>query len=137
VIFQDAAIHGHRDAGGAGARGGGFVDDAFLHPHSLGLELDGSIHERAGSFRAAEDVDDVDGEGNRFQRGVGALAEHLALVGVHRHDAVALRLHVLADAVAWPPFVARQAYHGDGLRREKHGAQRSLFFAGPCWVKLR
>ena len=40
VLFQDAAIHHHENAGLAGLLGGWLVNDVFLHPHGGNAESD-------------------------------------------------------------------------------------------------
>ena len=55
MLFQDAAVHDHGEAGGAGAFGGLLVDDPFLHPDHFGLLADGGLYYLGNEFRSAED----------------------------------------------------------------------------------
>lgn len=44
VFLQNAPVHDHREAGGAGAFGGLLVNHPFLHPDHFGLLADGGLH---------------------------------------------------------------------------------------------
>ena len=44
VLFQDAAVHHHEDAGFAGFFGAGLVHYTFLHPDGLDAQLDSLVY---------------------------------------------------------------------------------------------
>src|SRR5579863_920636 len=119
VLFKDAPVHDDFEAGGAGLSGGFVVHYALLHPDAPGADANGRIHDLRHAFRPAEDIDDVDVYRDLFQRCPGLLSQNLTLIGVHRNDSVATRLHVLGDAVARTRAAAGEAHHRDRFSASK------------------
>jgi hypothetical protein len=60
VVLQDAAVHDHDQAGGLGAPGGLFVNDALLHPNDARPLADGGFDDFRHELGAPVDIDDVD-----------------------------------------------------------------------------
>lgn len=96
------------------------MGDAKLEPESFGANGDCGIGDRGDFFGAAEDVDDVDGDGDIFEAGIGFLAEDFGFVGVDGDDGVAGALEVGGDFVGGTKGVGGEADYGDdfGLAEE-------------------
>src|SRR5690349_15159017 len=55
-----AVVHDDVQASGARLGGGGFVDDADLHPEATGADRDGFVGNRRDLFASAKAVDQID-----------------------------------------------------------------------------
>ena len=91
VFDEQAGVLDDNEAGGVSFCSSGFVNDSLLEPQGFGVDGDGRIGDGSNLFGATEDVDDVDGEWNVFEVGVGFFAEDFGLVGVDRDNFVANR----------------------------------------------
>lgn len=89
VFDEEAGIFDDGETCGASFFGGGGVRDVLLEPEDFGTDGDGGIGDGRDVFRAAEDVDDVDGFGNVFEAGIGLAAEDFGFVGIHGNDFIA------------------------------------------------
>ena len=117
-----------------GAPGSVFIDHAELQPQAAGANGNGILGQRWDVFAFAKAVHHVDapalagdglprvgqaGEADLAQDAAAALRHHR----VHRHDAVAMRLHVLGGKVAGAVPFGREADHGDGAAAAQNVAQ--------------
>src|ERR1700730_2509849 len=124
VLPLDAAVHDHRQPAvlpGLGALG---VNHAELAPEGAGADRHGFPGDPWQRVGRAEDVHDVHRHGHVKQARVGLLAEDLRLAGVDRDHLVAVALEVVADEVARPQLVARQAHDRDRLGGVQHALDR-------------
>ena len=98
--------------------GGGFgVGNSLLQPEGFGVDGDGGVGYGRDIFRAAEDVDNVDGERDVFEAGVGFFAEDFGFVGIDGDDFIAGALEVRGDLVGRAARVGGEADDGDGFGR--------------------
>ena len=129
-----AAVLDHLQPGGLGAQACGLVENAQLQPQALCADGDGLVGQRRDVLTLAKAVHHVDLLALRCQRGsrlghagVGRLAQDLPALTRHqrvdRHDAVAMRLHVLGRKVAGAVPLRREAHHRDGAAGGEQVAQ--------------
>src|SRR5579875_1083939 len=76
------------------------VDDTKLKPDRLRANGDRLAGNGRRRLSRAKDINNVHWEGDGAEGGIACLVENLARIGVHRHDAIALRLHIARDRVA-------------------------------------
>ncbi len=128
VFDLRAAVHDHGQAGGLALCRRLVVADAKLHPHHLGADGDGVVHDGADEVRGAEHVHHVDRFGDVAQAGVDPLAQQVFAGGarIDRDHAVAFALEVLHDEVTRPVPVRRGADHGDGADGREDAAQQGV-----------
>ena len=112
------------EAGGVGFGGGFGVGNSLLQPEGFGVDGDGGVGYGRDIFRAAEDVDNVDGERDVFEAGVGFFAEDFGFVGIDGDDFIAGALEVRGDLVGRAARVGGEADDGDGFGRAKKIADR-------------
>src|SRR3546814_168922 len=113
-----AAVHHHFQSCGLRALGGGFIDDADLHPDRFGARLYGIIHSLSRSLATAEDIDHIDGNADLIQTGPDEFTVHMlpSDLRIDRYHAMALFLKKSHDAIARPRRIVRDADHGDSVR---------------------
>src|SRR5437016_8132753 len=111
MLFENAAVHNHGQSSRAGLPGRGFMDYSLLQPNRWNIEPDSFVDDLGDELGTPEDVDHVDLLRNLGKASVGFGAEHFALVGIHRNNAISLALHVLRDAEARTHRVRRKADH--------------------------
>jgi hypothetical protein len=116
VFDKEAGVLNHEEAGGVGFRGGFGVGNSLLEPESFSVDGDGRVGYGRDVFRAAEDVDDVDGEWNVFEAGIGFFAENFGFVGIDGNDLVADGLQVGSDLVGGAAGIGGEPDDGDGFR---------------------
>jgi hypothetical protein len=121
VFHLDAFVDDDGEAGGEGALGGGQVAEPELHPDrgridALFLARDGLADDFIHVLRRAEDVDDIDGEGDARKIGINFFAEDGFGLRIHGHDAVTLILEVARDEVARLLPIAGKPDDRDRLR---------------------
>src|SRR5580692_7968373 len=124
VLNLEAAIHDHRHAAVLGDPRAVGVDHAELAPKRAGADGHGVPRDPRQGIRRPEDVHDVHRHGYVQQAGVARLAEDLRLAGIHRDHAVAVPLEVVADEVAGPQLVVRQAHDRDRAGGVEHALDR-------------
>src|SRR5713226_8103117 len=124
VLDLDAPVHDRIEARGARLGERGLIPHAELLPEHFRANGDGVLGHRHDVRGLAEHVDQVYPVRDFPKRGVALLAEDLAVLRVHRDDAVAVLLHVLGGEIARPVPVGREAHHGDGAAFLEDAAQR-------------
>ena len=101
VLDLDAAVHhASRPASRASASASALTTPICCHRHLAPIAI-ALARDRQHVLAAAEHVDHVD-RLRIGQRRIAALAEHLVVARVHRHDAVAVLLQVLGGEIARP-----------------------------------
>jgi len=115
VFDEEAGVFDYEETTGAGFFGGCGVGDSELQPQSFGADGDGGIGNGRDSFGAAEDVDDVNGDGDVFETGVGFFAEYFPFVRIDGNDAIADGLEVSGDFVGRTGGIGGEADYGDGF----------------------
>jgi hypothetical protein len=121
VFDEQASVFDDEEAGGAGFGGGFGVSNSLLEPEAFGVDGDGGVGDRGDVFGTAKDVDDVDGDGDVFEAGIGFLAEDFGFVWVHRDDLIADRLEVGGDLVRGAKRIRGKTDDGDGFGLAEKG----------------
>ena len=98
--FSDARIHHDSEPLCLGAGLRLIARDALLQPECSCPDLRGFIGNRRRIFGAAEDVDDIDADGNVAERAVGSFAQDLGFTRIHRYDAVTRLLQLAPEPVS-------------------------------------
>src|SRR5215470_3517878 len=109
MILKDTSVHHHPEPRPTGFLSCSSMHNAFLHPDSLGADLDRFFHDGQDGFRASENIDDVD-VGRRRDLGelrVARLVENAGILWIDRNDTITVRLHVTRDNVAWSGRISR------------------------------
>ncbi len=109
-----AVVHDDLKAGGACAFGGCLIDDAVLQPDGRRFDRDRLIDDGTDELRAAENADDVDGNGQIAQARVRPFSENFPDVRVDGDDAITGALKVAGNPMTWPACIRAEANHGDG-----------------------
>ena len=91
MIFQNAAIHHHREAGLCGAECRRFMDYPFLHPDCFGADANGSFHEVRNELRTPKNIHNVDRLRYGIQVRVALLPQDFGLQRIYRDDPVSDR----------------------------------------------
>jgi hypothetical protein len=91
------------------------VSDSLLEPQRFGVDGYGRIGYRGDLLGTAEDVDDVDGNRDVFQSGVGFLAQDFGYVRIHRYDFVTDGLEIGRHAMGGSAGVGGETDYGDGF----------------------
>src|SRR5579862_9830019 len=115
VIFQDAAVHHHKNSRFPCLFRGLLVNYIFLHPNGWHFELDRLIDNFPHKFRTAKNIDDVDLPRNIEQARVRFLTQALFDVRIYRNDPIAVALHVGGDAMTGAQGIAREANNCNGF----------------------
>ena len=71
MLDSQAPIHHNQQTGVARTLGSGLMDEAGLHPHNLGFDLDCLVYDLRDELGATEDIDDLHRTRNCEQVGVG------------------------------------------------------------------
>src|ERR1700730_6371561 len=114
MLFQDAGVHYDEQARATGAFGRIGVNDTLLHPQGAGADTNRGLDNRRHKLRPAKDVHHVHALGDVFETRITFLTKDLVLSGIDRNDAVADRLQILGNTVAWTVGSVRQTNNGDG-----------------------
>ena len=122
MLHLDAFVDDDGESRGQGALGGVKIDDAQLHPDGGGIDAflfagDGLVDDFVDVLRRAENIDEVDGEGDAGDVGVDLFAEDRVGLRVDRHDAVAFVLEITGDEVAGFLAVTGETDERDCFRR--------------------
>src|SRR5208283_4935078 len=131
VLNLETAVHDHRHAAVLGDPRALAVDHAELAPESVGVDRHRLRRDPRQCIRRAEDVHDVHRHGYVQQARVACLPEDLCLAGIHGDHAVAVALEVVANEVAGPQFVVRQAHDRDRLGGLEHALDRQRVLVLP------
>ena len=123
MLDLDAAVHHHVEPGFGGEPCRFHVLHPDLLPEASGADGDRLPGDRQDVFGATEHVDDVDRHLDRLQARMATLAQDLRVPGVHRHDAVAVLLHVLGGEETGAVPLGGQADHGDGAGGAQDAAE--------------
>ena len=116
LVFEEhAGVLDDEEAGGVRFGCGGFVGNSLLEPEGFRVDSDGGIGHARNVLGAAEDVDDIYGERNVFEAGVGFFAQDFGLVGIDGDDLIAGGLEVGSNAVGGTETTGREADDGDGF----------------------
>ena len=115
MVYSEAPVHDHFDAGCLQAPRDTGMANAYLHPYQNGLDLEHRIEQRRYVLGTPEDVHDVDWPGGRRgpQIRVDRLAEGDASYRMNRDDGVSCLLKVGCYSVTWPIGFPAQAHHSD------------------------
>src|ERR1700743_933181 len=124
VLHLDAAVHDHRQPAVLRDLRALGVDHPELAPEGARADRHGFPGDPWQRVRRAEDVHDVHRHGHVEQARGGLLAQELRLARVARDHLVAVPLEVVADEVARPQLVARQAHDRDRLGGVQHALDR-------------
>src|ERR1700722_19487971 len=130
VLDLEAAVHDHCQTAIDRYPNAFLVDHAELAPEDTSMDRYRFLRDPGQRVRCAEDVDDVDRHGYFRQPRIRPLSEDLRLAGVDRDHVVTVSLEVVADEVARPQLVVREAHDRDGLRGVEHPLDRH-------WVLIR
>ena len=115
MFDEEAGVFDNGKASGEGFFGGSGIFDSLLEPQDFRFDGNGGICDRGDVFGAAEDVDDVNGNGYVFKAGVGCFAENFGFVGIDGNDFVAHGLEIRGNAKRRAQGVGREADDGDGF----------------------
>src|SRR5947208_2637895 len=118
MLDLEAAVHHDREAALLRDPRTLGADHAELQPQRSGAHLDRFPRDVGHGGGSAEDVDHVDVLGDVPQGRVDLLAEHALLVRVHRDDAIAVPLQVVANEVARAELARREPDDRHGPRVE-------------------
>ena len=99
VLFQNAAVHDHEDAGLAGFLCRFLLNDSLLHPNHRYLQADRLVHNFFDKFRPAEDTDDIDFFRHFEQRRIRSLSQRPVDLRIDWNDAITVCLHVRRHSV--------------------------------------
>jgi hypothetical protein len=115
VFDEKASVFDYQEASGLGFFCDACVGDSLLEPQRFGVDGYGRIGYRRHFLGTAEDVDDVDGNGDVFQSGIGFLAQDFGYVRIYRYDFVADGLEIGRHAVGGSEGIGGEADYGDGF----------------------
>ena len=115
MFHEKTGVFNDEEAGCAGLGGGFGVGNPQLEPECFGANGDGRVNDPRNIFGAAEDVDDVDGDGYVFEACVGFFTKDLGFVGVDGDDGIAGALKVGGDFVRRAHRIRRESHDGDRL----------------------
>src|SRR5262249_2003123 len=131
MLNLETKVHDHCHATVLGDLRALLVDHAELAPEGTGVDRHSfPCYPRQG-IRRAEDVHDVHRHGYVRQARVARLSENLRLAGIHRNHTVAVPLEVVANEVAGPQLVGRQAHDRDRPGRVEHALDRQRVLVPP------
>jgi hypothetical protein len=120
VLFEDAAVHHHKDSRLPRFLCRGLMFHFFLHPDARDAQLNRVVNDFRNELGTSEDVDDVNFLRDIEQRWVGLFAEGAVDAGIHGDNAITVKLHVRRDAIAWADRARRQADDRNGFRGGEH-----------------
>ena len=115
MLFAHALVHHHLKAGFSGPAGGGLIDHALLHPHHLGLDADGLVHDRRDVLRPSEDVHHIHLIRDGGEVRIAGLTEYIGESRVDRYDPVSLFLQIGEHPVAGALGIGRGSDHGHSV----------------------
>src|SRR5580693_1282596 len=124
VLNLEAAVHDHGHAAVLSDPRALLVDHPELAPQGAGTDRHRVPRDTGQRIRRAEDVHHVYRLGYVQQARIALLPEDLRLAGIHGDHAVAVPLEVVADEVAGPQLVVREAHDRDRAGGMQHALDR-------------
>ena len=107
MLPQSSIVHHYQDARFPGLCRRGFIHHTILHPDELRPHLNRFINNGRNQLRTPENVNHIDGLGDRGEVRVALFAQHFLGHRIDRDYPVALLLHVPGDPMAVPLRIGR------------------------------